>query len=220
VELVVTDVDGLTDTQSFTITVANSNDAPYFTSSPLTSATQDVLYSYSVNASDPDAGDTLAFTASIKPTWLTLTDNGDGTATLTGTPNNENVGDNQVKLNVFDLAGLIDTQTFTITVENVNDPPIANNQSIDVQYETPSAITLTGYDIDNDELTFICDLPLFGSLSGAPPNIIYTPPMGFIGVDTFTFKVNDGTLDSDIATVTINVLENETRKLFLPLILY
>jgi len=37
--------------------------------------------------------------------------------------------------------------------------------------------------------------------------VIYRPKLGFVGNDSFTFKVNDGTVDSTAATVTINVAE-------------
>jgi hypothetical protein len=44
-----------------------------------------------------------------------------------------------------------------------------------------------------------------GMLEGTPPNVAYTPDMDFSGTDSFTFKANDGDLDSNIATVTITV---------------
>jgi hypothetical protein len=51
-----------------------------------------------------------------RPVWLDLTDHGDGTATLSGTPADADVGDHAVELRVTDSGGLTDTQTFTITV--------------------------------------------------------------------------------------------------------
>jgi len=81
----------LTATQSFAITVSNTNDLPTFTSTPVTAATQDLPYAYSIAVTDPDAGDTLAITAPTLPVWLTFADNGNGTAMLTGTPTNSNV---------------------------------------------------------------------------------------------------------------------------------
>ena len=72
-------------TQSFTITVTNTNDAPDITSNALEGATEDVAYSYAITTSDDDAGDTATITAPTKPAWLNFTDNGDGTATLTST---------------------------------------------------------------------------------------------------------------------------------------
>ncbi len=196
---------------------------PSFISTPITNATEDIQYTYIISASDPDPNETLTITATNKPSWLTLIDKGNGTAVLSGTPNNEDDGGHQVELIVTDLAGLDDFQTFTITVVNINDPPIAHNQSVTVDYETPTSITLTGSDIDDDELTYHPSIPLFGSISGSPPNVVYTPPARFTGEDSFTFKVNDGTVDSDIATVTITVLDDQPedrQNIYLPLIIH
>ncbi len=113
VVLRVTDSTGQSVDQSFTITVGNSNDAPSFSSAPVTTATEGQSYSYAVTATDPDSGDTLTITAPTKPAWLTLTDNGDGTATLSGTPDNGNDAD--VVLRVSDGTASAD-QNFTISV--------------------------------------------------------------------------------------------------------
>ena len=43
--------------QSFTISVANTNDAPLFTSEAVTDATEDAVYAYNITATDVDAGD-------------------------------------------------------------------------------------------------------------------------------------------------------------------
>lgn len=88
----------------------------------------------------------------------------------------------------------------------VNWPPVANSQSVTTAPDTPAPITLTGTDLNNDPLTFtIVDQPVNGALPGVAPNLLYTPNMGFQGNDSFTFKVNDGTSDSNLATVTITV---------------
>jgi Iap family predicted aminopeptidase len=92
-----------------------------FTSEAETSATQDVLYSYDVIATDSDDGDVLTITAETKPEWLNFTDNGNGTASLTGTPTNAEVGDHDVVLRVTDITSETDTQEFTITVEKAPD---------------------------------------------------------------------------------------------------
>jgi len=118
VVLHVADSGGLIDMQPFTVTVAYFNDAPEFTSTPVTTATEDVPYTYAVTADDPDLihGDTLTVTATTLPAWLTLEDHGDGTATLAGTPTNADVGEHTAVLRVTDGSVLADTQTFTITV--------------------------------------------------------------------------------------------------------
>ncbi len=116
VVLRVTDSGGLTATQSFTVTVLNVNDAPFFTSAPVLTATQDAPYTYAVAAADPDLdyGDALTITAPTLPAWLTLEDHGSGTATLSGTPTS--VGDYGVVLRVTDRLGAFAEQPFTITV--------------------------------------------------------------------------------------------------------
>jgi hypothetical protein len=123
VVLRVTDITSETDTQEFTITVANVNDAPGFTSTPVTEATQDVAYAYEITVTDPDLihGDVLTITAETKPEWLDFTDNENGTASLSGTPTNAEVGDHDVVLRVTDLTSETDTQEFTITVEKAPD---------------------------------------------------------------------------------------------------
>ncbi|HEU4620317.1 MAG TPA: FG-GAP-like repeat-containing protein [Gammaproteobacteria bacterium] len=93
------------------------NTAPSFTSMAVTAATVGTAYSYTATATDPDAGDTLALSAtSMLPAWLALTDNGDGTATLAGTPTAADVGEVPVDLQAKDAGGATATQSFTITV--------------------------------------------------------------------------------------------------------
>ena len=116
----ITASDGTVDvTQSFTITVANVNDPTTFTSTPVTSATQDVSYSYTVETDDIDTGDTVTLTGTTIPSWLTFTA---GTGVLAGTPGNSHVGTHEVVITASD--GTVDiNQSFTITVANVNDAP-------------------------------------------------------------------------------------------------
>ncbi len=121
VTLQMEDSGGLTDTQSFTIVVSLTNSAPSFTTSGGTVATCGSAYIYNIATDDPDAGDTRTITATTPlPSWLSLTDNGDGTGTLSGTPGSGDVGNHSVTLQVQDAGGLTDTQSFTIAVSAVN----------------------------------------------------------------------------------------------------
>lgn len=94
------------------------NAAPFFNSTAVTSASVGEAYTYNVTATDLNmpAGDALTITADSKPGWLTLSDSGDGTASLSGTPSLINVGDHSVTLRVTDLDGVSGTQSFTVTV--------------------------------------------------------------------------------------------------------
>src|SRR5207237_1118655 len=94
--------------------------------------------------------------------------------------------------------------TVTITVTSVNDPPVANAQSVTTNQDTAKAISLTASDVDGDPLTYaVVAAPTHGALSGVAPNLTYTPSAGYFGPDSFTFKANDGTVDSCAATVSI-----------------
>jgi hypothetical protein len=93
------------------------------------------------------------------------------------------------------------TATFT-----QNEAPVANAQSVTTAEDTAKAITLTGSDADSDPLTYsVVAGPSHGTLSGTAPALTYTPAATYNGSDSFTFKVNDGTMDSVPATVSITV---------------
>jgi len=105
------------------------NRQPVFTSSPVTSGQANFLYSYSISSSDPDQifGDQLAIVGVTLPSWLTLTDNGDGTATLSGTPTA--AGTYNVDLFLEDIyhhdypnPAINNAQSFVITVIDCTDP--------------------------------------------------------------------------------------------------
>lgn len=98
-----------------------SNHAPFFTSAPPLAATPEMNYTYTVSADDPDLryGDELTISAPSLPVWLALTDHGNGSATLTGTPTSADVGQHTVVLRVTDHAGWIATQEFSISVAMV-----------------------------------------------------------------------------------------------------
>ncbi len=87
-----------------------------------------------------------------------------------------------------------------------NQSPVANSQSVTTSEDTAKTITLTGSDADGDTLTYtVLTTPVNGTLTGTAPNLTYTPAANFNGSDNFTFKVNDGAADSNVATVSITV---------------
>ncbi|MBE9524010.1 MAG: cadherin-like domain-containing protein, partial [Chloroflexi bacterium] len=93
-----------------------------------------------------------------------------------------------------------------LMINPVNDPPVADAQSVTTDEDTTAAVTLTASDVDGDGLTFsVVAGPFHGTLSGTAPNLTYSPDADFNGSDSFSFKANDGTVDSNIATVSITV---------------
>ena len=99
------------------------NNNPEFTSTPITSVNIGETYTYNVVSTDADIpfGDAIQLYLTNAPSWLTLTDNGDGTGTLTGTPGLADVGSSVVTIESQDInhhhnVGGIPTQTFSLEV--------------------------------------------------------------------------------------------------------
>lgn len=92
------------------------NSPPSFSSNPVSSATEDQPYVYNITASDSDQGDVLTITAPILPAWLSIDDNGNGTARLSGTPGS--TGNYSVVLEVADQDNATSEQRFTIGVSS------------------------------------------------------------------------------------------------------
>ena len=168
---------------------------------PVTIAAGDLL----VNDTDAD-GDMLSITSMVTTSTKggVIIKNTDGTYTYT--PPVGFSGIDSLIYTISDGKGGSATANVSITVLD-GAPPVAADQSVETNADTPVAITLTGSDADNDPLTFsVVTQPTQGTLSGTAPNLTYTPNPGFSGADSFTFTVNDGTADSNIATVNITVM--------------
>lgn len=194
-----------------TINVVSVNDGPpVFTSTALTAATQDVLYSYSVTLSDPD-NDPIALIASIKPVWLALTDDGNGTFTLAGTPGAADVGLNDVTLDANDGKGGTAQQSFVIIVNPIlqqNEPPVATFTAFQTLENTPFAGLLSGTDPEGEPITCLRTAdPAHGTLVlDTNCSFRYTPSADYDGTDQFTYSVFDGELYSAAQNVAITVI--------------
>ena len=164
--------------QSFTVTVTEApNAAPEFTSTAITDAQVGTAYTYAVTATDADA-DALTITAPTLPSWLTLTDAGDGTATLEGTPTA--AGDYDVVLRASDGTDAVE-QAFTVTVtEAPNTAPAFTSTAVtDAEVDAAYTYAVVATDADGDALTlsaptlpgwlsFSDDGDGTGTLSGTP----------------------------------------------------
>ncbi len=96
--------------------------------------------------------------------------------------------------------------TVSLTVTPVNDPPVAQGGSVTTAEETAVAVVLSGADVEGEPLTYtVVTEPTHGTLSGTPPQLLYTPARDSHGEDSFTFRVTDGKQPSAEATVSITV---------------
>ncbi|MBA3355736.1 MAG: DNA/RNA non-specific endonuclease [Pyrinomonadaceae bacterium] len=85
-------------------------------------------------------------------------------------------------------------------------PPGTAGQSVTTNEDTAVGINLTAVSPNNAPLTYtIVSGPDHGDLTGTDGNRTYTPDPNYFGSDSFSFKVNDGTNDSNISTVNITV---------------
>ena len=157
--------------------------------------------SLQIQASDPD-NDQLTYSATGLPAGLSINSSN---GLISGTIAFGASATNNASVTVSD-GTLTDTANFTWTVFHVNVAPIANNQNIETAQDTATPLTLTATDANGSGLTYsVVTQPTHGALSGSAPSLTYTPALDYAGADSFTFKANDGQLDSNVATVTITV---------------
>jgi len=101
------------------------------------------------------------------------------------------------------------SETFDLMVRAINDAPVAEDQMVFTYTDTAKVINLVASDAENDPLDYsIVTLPTHGDLAGTGSDISYTPSAGYIGLDSLTFKANDGVADSNTATVVLNITDS------------
>jgi PKD repeat protein/N-acetylneuraminic acid mutarotase len=190
-----------TATATVTITVTPVNDMP-IANALAVSVAEDGTLAIVLTGSDVDSPITFALASTVAHGTLT------GTApNLVYTPAANYFGPDAFTFTVSDGALTSAPATVAITVTSVNDAPIANAQTRTVFETTPAVFLLTGSDLENSALTYaIVTQPAHGALTGTPPNVTYTAAAGYSGADAFSFKVNDGGLDSAPATVSLTVV--------------
>ena len=146
----------------------------------------------------PPGGSAAAFT--------TLSDQGQGVYRLRLSPGANAAGGYTLTLRVMDNAASV-TQSIAVTViQSSANAPTAQGQAVTTPEDTPRPVTLSGSDPAGQALSYaIVSGPSRGSLSGTAPNLAYTPAPNFNGADSFTFKVSNGSAESQVATVYIAV---------------
>ncbi|MDA9672294.1 putative Ig domain-containing protein [Alphaproteobacteria bacterium] len=204
----VMDAAGATDQKTFILNINNTNDEPVLSPIGNSSIDEDAPFSYQLTASDVDSNDTLTYSGVNLPTWLSVSDTG----LLSGTPTNDEVGPQEITVQVMDVAGATDQTTFILNINNTNDEPVLSpigNSSIDE--DVPFSYQLTASDVDsNDTLTYSgVNLPTWlsvsdtGLLSGTPTN-------DDVGSQEITVQVMDVAGATDQRTFTMNIKPGET----------
>jgi RHS repeat-associated protein len=184
---------------------------PQFLSEPVEAVSEGEVYDYAIEAFSETLahGGDLSILAEDLPTWLQLIDQGQGMARLVGHPSRGEVGGHPVRLRAVDAAGRAAEQSFTIAVQYVNYPPVAQDASFELARFGSLTDTLAPFasDPDGDGITFSLVTGVTnGSLSfSTDGSFSYSPAGSFHGADSFTYQVDDGALPSRLASVTMTV---------------
>jgi VCBS repeat-containing protein len=161
------------------------------------------------NDSDPD-GNSLTAVLSAGPSHGSLTLNANGSFTYTPAANYN--GPDSFTYRASDGTTTSNPATVAITVRAVNDAPAANADTYTTNEDTTLTVAAPGVlgndsDPDGDALTAVLGSgPSHGTLTlNANGSFTYTPAANFNGSDAFTYRASDGTVTSNLATVTLTV---------------
>lgn len=191
----------------FKITVTNTNDLPIGVEDiALVDEDGEVLIDVLSNDTDADKDSILSIDSVTASTNATaVIENGKVKYTPKANFNGEDTFTYIVK---DEKEGKSASTTVTVNVKSINDVPTTSDSSFSVITLDELTGTLSGSDVDlQDNLSFslLSDVSN-GTLSlNSNGTFTYTSNADYIGSDSFTFKVNDGTTDSNESTVTINV---------------
>ncbi|NNF10470.1 MAG: tandem-95 repeat protein [Acidimicrobiia bacterium] len=207
----VADGNGGTDTATVSVNVVGINDPPGITDDPV-STDEDTPLVVAVLANDTDPeGDSLNLDFFTQPANGTVSDNGDGT--LTYSPDPDFSGTDPFGYRACDdgVPALCAEAVVAVTVDPINDPPVAGPDSVATDEDVPVALDVLANDFDQDAdvlavSAYEAVTTAGGSASCTPlGDCTYTPPPLYSGSDSFTYTVDDGKGGLDTATVTIEV---------------
>ncbi len=210
---VVTDSLGATDTGTVTVTVTNSAPVGVVDSY---GATEDTVLTVNaasgVLANDTDAnGDALTASVVSSPSKgiLNLASNG----SFTYTPSSNQTGSDSFVYRANDGSANSSNTTVNITISAVNDAPVANANSYNATEDTlltvavGSGVLANDTDAEGSALTAaVVSTTTHGTLTlNSNGSFTYLPAANYNGSDSFTYRANDGSLNSTAATVTLSI---------------
>lgn len=195
------------------LSVIPQNDDPVCIPPTEVAGDEDTAFTAILGAHDVD-GDDLVFRIDSQPANAIVSLSGGSVANITPQPNF--YGSDSFTFSVTD-GTVTRSAVVPFTVRSVNDRPTAKPGSVTVVEGESVNITLVASDVENDPLTFaFATNPTRGTLSGTPPNVVYTSTVGSSGIDTFQFTANDGSLTSSPETITITVTPKNSKPVASP----
>jgi len=204
IDYTVSDGNGGTDTAQVSVSVGEFGGAPVAVDD-LAETDEDTPVTIDVlgNDTDPD-GDQLTVTVATSPNGDVVI-NDDGTITFTPSPDFN--GEAIITYNITDGNGGVDVGEVTVTVNPVNDGPLAEDDTTVVNAGSTVVIPVLANDSDpeGDPLTVISASSPNGTVVINPDNTIsFTPADGFFGDAVINYTVSDGAL-TDPAVVFVTV---------------
>ena len=194
--------------EDITITVNNIDRPPVFNPIGNHTVSENSTLSFTISAADPD-NDSLTYSASHLPSGATF-DNPTHTFSWTPTFNQAGVYPN-IYFVVSD-GSLTDSEDITITVTNVNLPPVlASIGDKTINEGSNLTFSISATDPDNDSLTYSAShLPSGATFDITIHKFSWTPSYSQNGTyPNIHFVVSDGTLtDSEDITITVNDIAN------------
>lgn len=175
---------------------------------------EDVLLSVATpgvlaNDYDPDPLDIISADLVTEPQFGSLTFFSDGNFEYT--PGTDWHGIDSFTYRVFDGSAFGNLATVTITVNAVNDAPVSEDDGYTTDEDTSLTILTSDLlandsDVDGDPLFIqIESVPSSGTFTILPGEFVYTPNPDWFGTDSFTYRVFDGSVFGNLATVIITV---------------
>ena len=201
--------DGSSQSSPATVNVAISavNDAPVAESADIT-VEEDGQYNGVLSASDVD-GDSLTYSLASGSEKGTVIITNSATGAFTYSPDANASGSDSFSFKANDGSLNSENGEVRITINGVNDSPVAIAAAFSLDEDTSYSGQLAGTDSDGDTLTYtITGNGSFGEAIITNPtdgSFIYTPDSDVHGEDSFTFAVNDGTTTSVEATVSVMI---------------
>jgi len=167
---------------------------------------EDAPFVVTFNCTDAD-GDPLTYSVLTNPASGNLAGSGNS---RTYTPNPNYNGADSFTYRCNDGAVNSNTATVSITVNAVNDTPVANNDAYSINEDTVlnGNILTNDTDVDGNNLTaiLVSNVAHGVLVLNANGSFTYTPNLNYNGTDSFTYVANDGAANSSIATVNVNVI--------------
>ena len=180
------------DTATVSVTVNAVNDAPVVTGESVT-IDEDGAIVISVLTNDSDVeGDSLTVTAVTQGVCGSATT--DGTS-ITYTGNADCSGLDSITYTVSD-GELTDTASVSVTINPVNDAPVATDDSVTVDEDSSVVVSVLNNDSDIDSSISVASVTqgANGAVTTDGTTVTYTPVADFNGVDSFTYTITDGSL--------------------------